>query len=764
MNTVQNGFFFLLALLITIGNMVRLLFRSCIVFMWHGLNTIVLPVKRLRKMIVRRPSRPSLPIHIRVFPNVFPHIPIPHIHVLRFGKSIRLLAQVPKKPQFPNVPLPWIYQLQSFLAGFAVALIFIFFPYTVSQWLMALPNPRLLSRRDLEVTTKIFDRHGALLYEMYADQNRTPLPLTRIPQVMRSATIAIEDHDFYRHPGFSIKGIARAAGAILFQHQIQGGSTITQQLIKSALLSPQITLVRKVQEIILAFWAEHIYSKDQILEMYVNQVPYGGTAWGVEAASQTYFGKSVTQITLAEAALLAGLPAAPTEYSPFGSHPEKAIARQREVLRRMAETHVITSEEEKVAVNQPIRFTRQRSSIRAPHFVMYVKDLLEKKYGSRLVEQGGLQITTTLDINLQERIEDIVKSNLESLKTLHVGNGAALVTDPKTGEILAMVGSKNYFDVNGEGNVNVTTSFRQPGSTVKVITYASALENGFTAATILDDSPVAFANPGGSSYVPVNYDGKFHGAVPLRLALGNSYNIPAVKTLAAIGVDTMLQKARRMGIESWNDDRRFGLSLTLGGGEVTMLEMAKVFGTLANSGRSTDLVPIREITDYTGRIIERNESKKGIQAVTPEVAWILSDMLSDNNARMTAFGTNSNLVIPGKTVSVKTGTSNDKRDNWTIGYTPSYVTTVWVGNNDNSPMDPYLTSGITGAAPIWRDTMIELLKHTENEVIQKPQNVIRIPCFFGRMEYFVKGTQPTAGRCQPLPTPFISPKLQPVTP
>ncbi|MEK7119095.1 MAG: transglycosylase domain-containing protein [Patescibacteria group bacterium] len=650
---------------------------------------------------------------------------------------------------------------KSFIAGIAVTALFFFFPYNAYRWLTSLPNPQLLVKRDLEVTTKIFDRNGALLYEVYADQNRTPRPLAEIPDVVKQATIAIEDRDFYRHSGFSIRGILRAVKETALNNRMQGGSTITQQLIKSALLTPEIKLSRKIKEIVLAFWAERMYSKNQILEMYLNQVPYGGTAWGVETAAQTYFGKSIKDVTLAEAALLAGLPAAPSEYSPFGSHPQKAFERQQEVLRRMTEDRYITSDQAKLALAEEIHLTKPHTAIRAPHFVMYVKGILENRYGSRLVDRGGLRIVTSLDIGIQEKVDDILRNQVESLRYLRVGNGAALVTNPKTGEILAMAGSKDYFNLADEGNVNVTTSLRQPGSSIKVVNYATALENGFTAASVIDDSPIVYNTPGSPPYAPVNYDGMFHGPTPLRYALGNSYNIPAVKVLAKIGVSSMIAKGKLMGITTWEDESRYGLSLTLGGGDVMMTDMAKVVGTLANAGRRVDPLPILEVTDYTGRVFERNTPKSGVPAVKPEVAWILSNILADNNARTNAFGPNSSLVIPGKTVSVKTGTSNDKRDNWTVGYTPSFVTAVWVGNNNNAPMDPYLTSGVTGAAPIWHDIMVELLKDKPDEVLPKPDNVIGIPCYFGRVEYFVKGTEPVGGRCAPLPTPSPTPTPKP---
>lgn len=733
-DVVRYPFKLLWYLLPTTGNVIKIVTKET----WYAAGTWL---REKTRFSIRRPK----------ISFSLPKLTLPHVRLRK--RFIRL----PPPPAVIKIPVSKTEQTKSFIAGICVTILFIFLPYNAYQWLRALPNPQLLTRRDLEVTTKIFDRHGTLLYEIYSDQNRTPLTLSDIPRLMQEATISIEDKDFYRHPGFSITGIVRAARETVLNDHLQGGSTITQQLIKSALLTPEISVTRKAKEILLAFWAERLYSKDQILEMYLNQVPYGGTSWGVEAAAQTYFGKSVRDLNLAEEAILAGLPAAPSEYSPFGAHPEKSFERQKEVLRRMVEDRYITKDQEAAALATPIKFASQTTAIRAPHFVMYIKDLLEKEYGPRLVERGGLRITTSLDLGIQAKAEEIVRTQIASLAQLQVGNGAALVTNPKTGEILAMVGSHDYFDTAHDGNVNVTTALRQPGSSIKVVNYAAALENGFTAATILDDSPVIYQTPGSPSYAPVNYDGKFHGLVPLRYALANSYNVPAVKTLAKIGVPTMVTKGAAMGIQSWTDPSRFGLSLTLGGGDVTMLDMARVFGTLANNGKRTDLTPVLEVADYAGNVLEKHDGQSGTQAVNPAVAWILSNILSDNTARIPAFGPSSSLVVQGKTVSVKTGTTNDKRDNWTIGYTPSYVVAVWVGNNNNAPMNPYLTSGITGAAPIWHDIMASLLNGKADEASPKPENVVTIPCYYNRPEYFVKGTEPLSGTCAPIPTPSITP-------
>ncbi|MBI5465422.1 transglycosylase domain-containing protein [Candidatus Gottesmanbacteria bacterium] len=701
--------------------------------------------------------------------SVLYHILIYHINSLRLPKLA--LPKFPriKPPTLPKIKislpritvprfkLPTIKIAPSwkwFLAGIFFTLIFIFIPYQVFSWLSALPHPQLLTVREIPVTTKIFDRNGFLLYEIYAEQNRTPVTLAEIPKFLKEATIAIEDREFYTHPGFSPKGILRAIKETIVNRRLQGGSTITQQLVRSALLTPELTLTRKVKEIILSFWAERIYNKNQILEMYFNQVPYGGTAWGIEAAAQTYFGKSVKDLTLAESAFLAGLPASPSVYSPFGTHPELGLGRQQEVLRKMVAQGFITNQEEQEARNEKLEFIPPKTEIKAPHFVMYVKELLEKKYGARAMAMAGLRVTTTLDLPTQEMAQEIVTNEVEKLDNLRVGNGAALVTDPKTGEILAMIGSKNYFDLEDEGNVNVSLSLQQPGSAIKIVNYALALENGFSAATILDDSPITFQVAGQPPYTPVNYDGKFHGKIPLRFALGNSYNVPAVKVLAKLGVTKMIDQGRKMGITSWKDKSRYGLSLTLGGGEVTMFEMAHIYGVLANGGKRQELTAILRVSDYKGQVLEQARTRQGFPAIPEEVAFLLANILADNQARSAAFGQNSLLTIPGKTVSVKTGTSNDLRDNWAIGFTPSFVVVVWVGNNNNNSMS-WVASGVTGATPIWQQIMKNLLKEKEDEPILPPKGIIKTTVC-GRSEYFVKGTEKTVS-CPPPPTPLPTP-------
>lgn len=665
--------------------------------------------------------------------------------VQRIGDGFRILISLiyrtSVRPIIGNV------RVKYFVSG-AVLVGVVSIGFQLRSIIDDLPNPKYLTRRDLAVTTKLYDRNDQLLYEFYREQNRTPLALRDIPKHVIDATIATEDKEFYLHKGFSLSGVTRAVIHNIRSENQEGGSTITQQLIRSAYLSPEKTVVRKLKEIALSVWAERYYTKDQILEMYLNQVPYGGTAWGIEAAAQTYFGKSAKDVTLSEAAYLAGLPAAPSAYSPYTAEAHLARDRQHYVLSRMVANGFISQTQADDAAKEPVNIRPATTAIAAPHFVMYVRELLNQAYGQTFVATAGLRIKTTLDLKLQTSLQNIVVDRVESLQYLSVGNGALLVTDPKSGEILAMVGSHDYFDTQYDGNVNVTTAHRQPGSSIKVVTYAAALQQGFTAASLLEDTPVSYTVEGQPPYRPVNYDGKFHGYVPLRVALGSSYNIPAVRVLNKIGIQSMIDQGRRMGITSWTDPSKYGVSLTLGGGEVTMLEMATVYGTLANQGKRHDLTPFLSISDYRGETIPNPYATGEIQAVPAGVAFILSHILSDNAARTPAFGSNSTLVLRGKTAAVKTGTSDNKRDNWTIGYTPNVVVTVWVGNNDNSPMHPQLTSGITGAAPIWHDVMEELLKKTDDTPFPQPDDIVAMPCY-GRTEYFLIGTQPKGG----CPTP-----------
>lgn len=626
-----------------------------------------------------------------------------------------------------------------------------------------IPSTATIGTNNYPQSTKIYDRNGKLLYTFYTTKNQTFAPLDRVPEDLKKATIAIEDKDFYKHGAIDIRGITRAFIYTVFKKQVQGGSTITQQLVKNSLLTPERTITRKIKEIILAFVVEGVYSKDKILEMYLNQVSYGGTAWGVEAASYVYFDRPVNKLNLAESAFLAALPEAPSIYSPFGSRPELGKKRQLEVLKRMEEQGYITKAQRKESGDFQLKFSKIQNKISAPHFVFYVKELLVQKYGARVVDQGGLNVTTSLDLDLQNYAQASVAAEISRVEEMNVTNGAALITKPGTGEILAMVGSKNYFDEENDGNVNVVLAKRQPGSSIKPINYAVGLIKGFNAATPFIDEKTCFPSPGRAPYCPLNYDGKFHGVVQMRFALANSFNIPAVKMLKANGLEAMMATASAMGIKTFEDPSRYGLSLTLGGGEVTMLDMTEAFGVFANNGYRIPLRPILKVTDSRGKVLEQYKAPRspifGEKVLPDGVAFIVSHMLLDNGARTQAFGDNPILKIKNYPVSVKTGTTNDFRDNWTIGYTPSFVVTTWVGNNNNKPMRG-IVSGTTGAAPIWHELMEKVLEGTEPQFPQKPDNVIgkhicsvsgllpppestpdRCPT---RFEYFIKGTEPKA--------------------
>lgn len=658
----------------------------------------------------------------------------------------KLKKRKSKKPTF-------FYSVKLFFWGVTFSTVFIFAPLIVLMFLSDLPNPSHLSANFIPKTTKIYDRNGILLYEIFANQNRTIVELNQVPAHLKHATIAIEDKDFYTHPGFDLRGIARAAYSNFTSDDFQGGSTITQQLIKSALLTPEPTITRKVKEVILAFWAERVYSKDKILEMYFNYVPYGGTAWGIQAASDVYFGKNVKDLTLAESAFLAGLPRAPSIYSPYSENKTLWKKRQKEVLHAMVKMKYISPQEEADALKEELVFQGADIPIKAPHFVMYVKKYLIDTYGLSEVERGGLQVHTTLDLKTQEQTQSIVSQEVSDNAHLQISNGAALVLDPRNGDILAMVGSKNYFDNEIDGNVNLTTSLRQPGSTIKIVTYALALSSGYTEGSLLDDTPLTITPAQGPSYTPVNYDGKFHGKVPLRIAFANSFNIPAVRIVQDLGVSSIVDEGKKLGITTWNNPENYGPSITLGGADTTMMDLATVYATIANNGKKVLPNPILEIKDSFGNTIYKKTSEAS-EVLNPGVAFIISDILSDNQARSIEFGTNSPLQIPGKRVSVKTGTTDSKRDNWTIGFTPNLVVATWVGNNDNSPMNQNLASGITGAAPIWNKIMTALLEEKTSTPVIIPDNIIKKQCL-GRTMYFLSGTEKNI-RCS-FPSPSVTP-------
>lgn len=674
--------------------------------------------------------------------------------------KIRKLAQKRKEVKNKNgIYKPaLLYKLKYVVIGAIFSFVFIFAPLLSFLFVSELPNPGNLSVNYIPKTTKIYDRNGTLLYEIFANQNRTIVRLQDVPKALRDATVAIEDKDFYSHPGFDLRGITRALITNIKKEGFQGGSTITQQLIKSAFLTPEPSVIRKVKEVVLAFWAERIYTKDQILELYLNYVPYGGTAWGIQAAADIYFGKKVSDLTLVESAFLAGLPRAPSVYSPFFGNGDRWRKRQKEVLDAMVRLGYVTSSEAKEAYAEGLTFRDPQVPIKAPHFVMYLRKVLVDRYGLSEVERGGLQVITSLDLETQEETEKIVADEVDANAYLNIGNGAALITNPKNGDILVMVGSKNYFDQDYDGNVNVTTSLRQPGSSIKVVTYSLALSQGYTEATILDDTPLTVYNEGGPSYTPVNYDGAFHGRIPLRTAFANSFNIPAVRVAQKLGPSAIKEHGEKMGISSWRNAKNYGVSITLGGLDVKMTDMATAYGTIANGGGRVNLDPILEVKDSYGKTIYKKEPLP-TPVVDPGIAFIISDILADGNARRIEFGLNTPLDIPGRRVSVKTGTTDSKRDNWTIGFTRDFVVATWVGNNDNTPMNQALASGITGAAPMWNKIMTMVLNKlgVQSPAIIPP-NIVKKFCL-GQDRYFIKGTENSVN-CRGVPTGTVSPSPQ----
>lgn len=622
-----------------------------------------------------------------------------------------------------------------------------------------LPTPEKVVRRE-GFSTKILDRNGEVLYDIYQDERRTPVNLNDIPNDLKNATIAIEDKNFYKHQGFDIFGMVRGVSRLFTRGFAQGGSTLTQQLVKNVLLTSERSLVRKAKEFILAVQIERKYSKDEILTMYLNEAPYGGNIWGVQSAAQVYYGKEVKELNLTESAILAGIPQRPSVYSPYSSEPESFKARTENVLRRMREDGYITDDQEKEAIEQidNIEFQEKGATFKAPHFVLYVQKLLEERFGERAVELGGLKVTTSLDYKLQEEAQKIVSEEIDKVKdSYHITNGAAIVIDPKTSEILAMVGSRNFSDPDYDGQVNVTLSLRQPGSAIKPITYVSGFKNGFTPSTMIMDVPTTF--PGGEGqppYEPGNYDGKYRGPIQVRYALGNSINVPAVKMLAMVGISDMLSTAYDLGISSLEPTKetlqRVGLAVTLGGGEVKLIDLTGAYGAFMNGGKRVDPIAILKVEDLNGKVLEETKIKEGKKVLTEGQAYLIADILSDNSARSIVFGPNSLLNIPGRTVAVKTGTTNDRRDNWAIGGNSNAVIGVWVGNNDNSEMKS-VASGVSGASPIWRRITLAALSDKPNVGFTKPSEIIEMDVdsvsgykahdgFSSRKEIFIKGTEP----------------------
>lgn len=588
---------------------------------------------------------------------------------------------------------------------------------TIAYFSRDLPDPQRLIDRHVAQSTKIYDRTGEhLLYEISADEKRTIIQLQDLPKYVPQAVIALEDKTFYEHSGFNYQRIIKAVLYKLAGRSGPGASTLTSQLVKNAILTSEKTLTRKLREFILVFQIERKFTKDEILQLYLNEIPYGSTAYGVEAASNLYFGISAKDLDLAQAALLAAIIQRPTYFSPYGSHVDELLARKDVTLRLMEEQGYITHEQRQQASEEKLAFKERREQITAPHFVFFVRDQLVEKYGEHLVNQGGLVVKTTLDYDKQLAAEEVVTSRVEPNKQYNASNAAMVSLDSKTGEILAMVGSVDYFNEDIDGQVNVVTRPRQPGSSFKPIVYTLAWQRGYTPSTVLFDVETDF--PGnGQIYHPKNYDLKEHGPVSLRKALQGSLNIPAVKLLYLMGVNNVLNFAEDLGYKTFTDRSRFGLSLVLGGGEVTLLDHTAAYATFAADGVYHEPFAILEVKTTDGHVLDTFQPKEH-RVLDANIARITSNVLSDNDARAYVFGTNSGLTLPDRPAAAKTGTTNDYRDAWTMGYTPNYTTGVWVGNNDFTEMKR--GGGSSLAAPIWQAYMKKAHEGVPVESFTKP--------------------------------------------
>jgi penicillin-binding protein 1C len=607
-----------------------------------------------------------------------------------------------------------------------------------------LPSPtELQSRQTAFVSSKIYDREGNLLYEVMDPHGgrRTYVPLEEISSHLINATIATEDRDYWLHPGFDPIALARAVYYVITEREIvSGASTIPQQLARMVLLPEERfeqTASRKVKEMVLAAELTRVYSKDTILETYLNELNYGNQAYGIQAAAETYFHTDAADLTLAQASFLAGLPQLPATYDPFGGGLERALSRQEDVLRLMVEDGHITAEQAEQAAAAMKAYTFRAPEVdidTAPHFIMYVRRIVEERYGSEALYRGaGLRIHTTLNPALQAEAEQAVRNGVASLAERNVTNGAMVALDPETGHILAMVGSADFNDASIDGQVNVALRCRQPGSSIKPLTYVASFERDWTPATLFWDVRTEFPDGANPPYVPLNYDREFHGPVLLRDALANSYNVPAVAALQFVGVDGLLEMASRLGLDSlvhpeeacpeypYDRPPAYGLALTLGGGEVKLLEMTEAFAAFANEGVLMEPSPILRIEDSRGSVLVDNRAPTGRQALSPEHAYLITDILADDQARCAAFTCPSVLEL-SRPAAAKTGTTDDYRDAWTVGYTPGLVTGVWVGNSDNSPMVE--VPGAAGAGPIWHAFMEAALADQPAREFERPSGIV----------------------------------------
>lgn len=614
--------------------------------------------------------------------------------------------------------------------SFGSILLFVFTVSVFWATQIEIPDFDSFDERKVANSTKIYDRTGdVLLYDVNRDVRRTVIPFEEMGDNIKEATVAIEDREFYNHIGIRPTSIVRAVLVNLTTGSFsQGGSTITQQIVKNTLLTQEKSITRKIKEIILAIKVERSLSKDQILSIYLNEAPYGGVIYGIQEASQSFFDKDPKDLTIAESAYLAAIPQAPTYYSPRGNHRDALENRKNLVLSKMLEVGYITEEEFNTAKNEVVVFAPQEpSSIKAPHFVFMVKEYLEEKYGKDMVESGGLKVITTLDWDIQKEAEVIVKeSALKNESDWNASNQSAVVIDPKTGQILSLVGSRDYFDKEIDGSFNIATAFRQPGSSFKPFVYATAFKKGYTPETVLFDVPTEFntsCSPFGVAistsqdrcYMPDNYDGSHVGPINLRNALAQSRNVPAVKLLYLAGIDDSIRTARELGITSLGDADVYGLTLVLGGGEVSLLDMTSAYGVFATSGTKNKHTPILSVTSKNGEVLETFAPKPEI-VLERNVANMINSILSDNIARTPLFGSSSFLYFPGYDVAGKTGTTNNNRDAWLVGYTTNAVVGVWSGNNDNTPMKK--GSSISGST--FNKIMNETIKKYGAEKFEQP--------------------------------------------
>ncbi len=663
-------------------------------------------------------------------------MPIPY---LRPKFTVRAVGDRLKKAKQRRWRRRLLAYVRSHLLPIAVIAVLLGGVFTVGvfAWYSRdLPNPDKVLDRTLPESTKIFARDGTtLLYEIHGEQKRTVIGLEEIPDYMKQATIAVEDKDFYRHPGFSVTRMIKAIIVNVLQgRKAQGASTITQQFIKNALLTSEKSYARKIREIVLAYQLEHKFSKDQILKLYLNEIPYGSSAYGVESASQTFFGKSAKDLTLSECALLAALPQAPSFYSPYGSHTDDLVNRQKVILNLMVEQGYITKEQAEGAKKDDVlaRVQPKRESILAPHFVFYVKELLSEKYGEKIVEQGGLKVITTLNIDKQRIAEEVIAKYGDRNEKQYKARNAGLVSiDTKTGQVLAMVGSRDYFNTENDGNVNVTIRPRQPGSSFKPFVYLTAFKKGYTPETILFDLVTKFKTDT-KDYEPHNYDSKEHGPLTMRQALAGSLNIPAVKTLYLAGINNVLDTAEDFGYTTFADRSRYGLSLVLGGGEVTLLEHTAAYATLAREGMRHPTAVVLKVEDKNGKVLEEFKNDE-TRVIDEEYVRKLNSILSDNDARSFIFGSRNYLTLPDRPVAAKTGTTNDYRDAWTLGYTPSTATGVVVLNNDNSEMSRGADGSVV-AAPIWQEYMKRTVGGPAEPFKAPKANEAKKPILRGQLE------------------------------